>query len=166
MNGHVVIALSYLGHAFKSILSTPSIFSQDNQRMDRGPVDGGPIGLCRKDDSNLYARRIRGELLGSRWSYGAAALNRNRLNRGKGGRNVKMAIAILILAISPDTIHHVPLLVDQHGETGKGIVVGLSGLCETCEDIPLLRPSSNPDLQARQTKSRIGLHDPSDVGIP
>ncbi len=31
--------------------------------MDGGPVDGGPIGLRREDDSNLYAREIRGGYL-------------------------------------------------------------------------------------------------------
>ena len=60
MNGHAVIERSYLGHAFKSVLSTPSISSQNNQRMDGGPVDGRPIGLRRKDGCNLYVRGIRG----------------------------------------------------------------------------------------------------------
>lgn len=63
MSGHAVIERSYLRHAFKDVLSTPSIPSQDNQRMDGGPVDGGPIGLCREDNGNLYARGIRGSYL-------------------------------------------------------------------------------------------------------
>lgn len=63
MNGHAVIGRSYPRHAFKDVLSTPSISSQDNQRMDGGPVDERPMGLCREDDGNLQARGIRGSYL-------------------------------------------------------------------------------------------------------
>ena len=107
-----------------------------------------------------------GGLLGPVGGQGAAALKHDRLSRGNCCDYVAMEITFLIFAVLPDTIHHTPLLIDQHRKTGKGIVVGLSCLCEAREHIPLLWPSSDPGLQARQTKPCIGLHHAPYIGIP
>ena len=107
-----------------------------------------------------------GGLLGPAGGHGAAALKHDRLNRGNFCDYVALGITFLIFAVLPDTIHHTLLLIDQHRKAGKGIVVGLSCLCEAREQISLLWPSSDPDLQARQTKPCIGLHHTPNIGIP
>ena len=66
MNGHAVIEQSYLEHAFKGVLSTPSISSQDNQRMDGGPVDGGTDRSTQEGRQQSVRTRDSGDLLGSR----------------------------------------------------------------------------------------------------
>ena len=105
-------------------------------------------------------------LLGPGRGYGAAALEQDGLSLGNYCNYIEQGITFLIFTVLPDTIHHTPLLIDQHRKTGKGIVVGLSCLCEAREHIPLLWPSSDPDLQARQTKPCIGLHHTPNIGIP
>ena len=72
----------------------------------------------------------------------------------------------MIFAVLPNTIEHPLTLIDQHRKTGKGVIEGLSSLCEARDHISLLRPLSNPGLQARQTKPRIGLHRSPNIGIP
>ena len=107
-----------------------------------------------------------GGLLGPGWGHGAAALKHDRLSLGNCCDDIAQGITFLIFAVLPDTIHHPFLLIDQHRKTGKGIVVGLSCLCEAREHISLLCPSSDPDLQARQAKPCIGLHYTPNIGIP
>src|SRR4051794_38569958 len=107
----------------------------------------------------MEKRKGIAELLGPVWRQEETVL-------GNGDGDIALRIAFLILTVLPNTIEHPSMLIDQHGKTGKGIIESLSSLCETCDYISLLRPLSHPDLEACQTKPRIGLHSTSNIGIP
>ena len=75
-----------------------------------------------------------------------AALKHDRLSLGNCCDDIAQGITFLIFAVLSDTIDQPLLLIDQHRKTGKGIVVGLSCLCEARDHISILRPLSDPDL--------------------
>src|SRR6185295_1407801 len=104
--------------------------------------------------------------LGPGRGRGAATLEHDRLSFGNYCDDIVQGITFLIFAVMPNTIHHTLLLIDQHRKTGEGIVVGLSCLCEAREYISFLWPSSDPCLQARQTKPCIGLYHTPNIGVP
>ena len=91
-------------------------------------------------------RDCSGGLLGPGERDGTAALNHNRLSLGNRCDDIVQEITFLIFAVSPDTIDQPFMLIDQHGKTGKWIVVRLSCLCEARDDVSILRPLSDPEL--------------------
>src|SRR6185295_3372043 len=104
-----------------------------------------------KEIRNLWLRKSVVNYL----DQGGNREQRSRLRSielGNCGDDIVQGVAFLILAVLSDTIHHAPLLIEQHGKTGKGIIVGLSCLCETRKHAFFLRPSSDPGLQACQTE--------------
>jgi hypothetical protein len=127
--------------------------------MEENEVDrrtGGP--------TKQEARGLVGLILGYRRC--ARTFDHGGMGDGNCRNYIAQEITFLIFAVLPDTVHHALLLINQHGKAGKGIVVGLSCFCEAREHISLLCSSSDPGLQACQTKPCIGLHDTSDIGIP